>query len=79
MKAVESLLREPPLLCLANWTAAKLFRKDCSEYEKLVRAWVEQSLIKNPDLNRVKTEWRAKQEEFLRKLEEEKKEATASN
>jgi hypothetical protein len=28
-------------------------------------------LITNPDLNRVKAEWKAKQEEFLRILKEE--------
>ena len=68
LKAVESLLREPHLKFLENQNAAQLYEDDCAEYEKQVRACVEQSLIENPDLNKVKALWKAKGEDFLTKL-----------
>jgi len=68
LKAVESLLREPHLKFHENQNAAHLYKDDCAEYEKQVRACVEQSLIENPDLNKVKALWKAKGEDFLTKL-----------
>jgi ubiquitin-protein ligase len=84
LKRILSLLREPKVSFNTYWqcnsfytpnkNAAKLFIENPKEYENEVQACVEQSLIKNPDLNRVKAEWKAKQEEFLRTFEEEEKE-----
>jgi ubiquitin-conjugating enzyme E2 A len=72
LKALESLLRMPdPRWSGANEFAAWHYKEDPIYYENQVRACVKQSWIENPDLNQVKTEWKAKQEDFLRNLKEE--------
>jgi len=73
MKAVKSLLRKPNLRIkfLKNHSAADAYKEDPMEYQKQVRACVKQSLIENPDLNKVKADWKAKQKHFLRILKEE--------
>ncbi len=72
MTKVLSLLRKPELYFSDNPVAAKLFKENQSEYKKLVRACVEQSLDGNLDQNQVRAEWKERQEDFLRKRKEEK-------
>jgi ubiquitin-conjugating enzyme E2 A len=75
LKTVKSLLRTPDLRVefLANGLAAWYYGDSPSEYEERVRACFEHSSGGNLSLNQVKAEWKAKQEDFLRKLKEEER------